>query len=181
MAKAPTSYIATTGTARTRTADSLAFPLVTRPQAMTIYLRFLDLESPAVAQYRYLAIVGNGTVVPYLSAYINSGGASYGADYSPRTGSSQTATVTRSVSVGSLVELVVTVTTAGKVQLSVSVNGGAVTTGTATAGLDLPSAWSGGTIYLTNVLKAVTAYRDILVVRGVHSLAAMRVRIGLTP
>jgi len=42
MAKAPTSYIATAGAARTRTADSLSVAFPARPQALTAYVRFVQ-------------------------------------------------------------------------------------------------------------------------------------------
>ena len=177
MAKAPTSYIATVGTARTRTADSLTFPLATRPQAMTMYYRFIDMDSPAVPLYKYLAILGSGAS---FSLYITTGGASYSASHANGSGT-VVATVTRTVTVGSLVELVATLTAGGVVQLSVSVNGGTVATGTATAALVLPPAWSQSTLAIGNAAQATNGLRDLIVVRGVHSLATMRARMGLTP
>ena len=177
MAKAPTSYIATTGTARTRTIDTLSFPLATRPQAMTMYYRFIDMDSPAVPLYKYLAVLGSGAS---FSLYVTTGGASYSASHANGSGT-VVATVTRTVTVGSLVELVATLTAGGVVQLSVSVNGGTVATGTATAALVLPPAWGQSTLAIGNVAQATNGLRDLIVVRGVHSLAAMRVRMGLTP
>ena len=185
MAKAPTSYIATAGAARTRTIDTLSFPLATRPQAMTMYYRFIDMDSPAVPLYKYLAVLGSdasGAVgAAGFSLYVTTGGATYSAAHANGSGTVRRATVTRTVTVGSLVELVATLTAAGVVQLSVSVNGGTVATGTATAALVLPPAWGQSTLAIGNVAQATNGLRDLIVVRGVHSLAAMRVRMGLTP
>ena len=62
MAKAPTSYIATAGTARTRTIDTLSFPYSARPQAMTMYVRFLDFMGAPPVQ-TYVAFIDRKSVV----------------------------------------------------------------------------------------------------------------------
>ena len=179
MAKAPTSYIATVGTARTRTIDTLSFPYSARPQAMTMYVRFMDFMG-APTRATYIAFIGAGSGGT-LTLYVASGGATYGCTLASAT-NNKSGTVTRSVSVGDSVELCVTVTAAGVVQVSVAVNGGTVTTGTASSGMTPPQTWAANALYLyeTNAYGPL-GMRNIQIVRGVHSLAAMRVRMGLTP
>ena len=179
MAKAPTSYIATAGTARTRTIDTLSFPYSARPQAMTMYFRFMDFMG-APTRTTYIAFIGSGSGGT-LTLYVAGGGATYGCGLGSAT-NSVGATVTRSVSVGNSVELCVTVTAAGAVQLSVAVNGGTVTTGTASSGMTPPQTWAANTLYLyEGNAYGPLGMRNIQIVRGVHSLATMRARMGLTP
>ena len=187
MAKAPTSYIATAGAARTRTADSLTFPLATRPQAMTLYLRFVELSNPAASLPTWplaerLFRVG-GTSNPGWDIYRSA--TAYVCSANNGVTQVNTSVSAATVSTGDLVEIAATLTTTGVVQIFLSVNGGSLISGTASSALAMPAAWFYARIdvgALTGTLSAgPVGVRDLLLVRGVHSLAAMRVRIGLTP
>ena len=176
MAKAPTSYIATAGAARTRTTDSLTFPLATRPQAMTIYLRFI--EAVGVSATGSGILIGTGP--DYLQVYRSSG-------YLVTHDGSVSSTLSTLPSVGDLVELCVQLLATGSVQIHQSINGGTVTSATASASHAMSPSWSLAKVTLgpgasgSAQIEDTTIIRDVFIVRGVHSLAAMRVRMGLTP
>jgi len=185
MAKAPTSYIATAGAARTRTADSLTFPLATRPQAMTFYVRFIECGSITCADNTKLLVIGStgvGTfqvdvdVDPYVHYRIGAGNAA-----TPVTAAFSS---TKTPSVGDMVEIVGQWRENGSVAGAISINGATPSTTAASTALARTPSFSVPTVSLNHyaaTLEGVTAVRDVLIVRGVHSLAAMRVRMGLTP
>ena len=180
MAKAPTSYIQTTGATRTRTVDGLYFPLLGRPQAMTVYVRFIEQGSTLFASgASSLWHIGNAANNNALLQVYQSGGF-YRVGYSNEVSSSAGATLAVAPAIGDTVEILVTLSLAGVAIISQSINGGTATSATATA-LVLPPAWSDQRFYLNtagNQSPGIAVFRDVFIVRGIHSLATMRTRAG---
>lgn len=169
----PSSYIPTSGSTDARTVDSLTWPFLGRPQAMTIYVRFRELHTDTASAYVFLALT-NGTTVPRLYLALNS--ANYECFYGNGF-SSVTATVVANPVVGDVVELRVTITSTGVVTIARTRNGGTESVGSATSALTLPQAWFSQHLSLNMAGGAgvnMAEYLNAVVVRGVHDLDAMR-------
>lgn len=188
MAKAPTSYIQTTGATRTRTVDALSFPFLGRPQATTAYVRFVMLEVQPVpndvtTNRRIFAVGGTGDGRFHLQ-YAPTTNA-FSVTHIGATGTSRAVSVTASAAVGAVVEIVAWRYTDGSVNLTVSVNGATAVTGTVSAATPSASEYTTKTVRLGAIsatsAAGVIAIRDVLMIRGIHTLAAMRSRLGRTP
>ena len=188
MAKAPTSYIATAGAARTRTADSLSVAFPARPQALTAYVRFVQGHVQPTTQVDAASIrlfqIGGATGERFL-AYYNFAGTGWGVQHVSGAETARTVTVAATAAVGALVEVVAWLYADGSVNLSVSVNAATAATGTQSATAALGPQWGASALRLGSLSGthgvAILPLRDLLVIRGIHTLATMRTRIGLTP
>jgi Tfp pilus assembly protein PilW len=173
MTKVASSYMRTNGAALTRAADVLSWTNVMgRPQALTVYLRFVD--SGVVRQTAGATVLAIG-VDPAISVREASGvwAAVHSNGTANVTGSASVATNT-----GDLVELVIQVSTTGTVTVIQSLNSATATTGSTSGALKFGTAWSVPTLSLgSNVSganQALVAIRNVLVARGVQTLATMR-------
>jgi hypothetical protein len=172
----PSSYIPTTGSTAARAVDSLTFPFLGRPQAMTIYLRFREMHTGTSSDLVFLALTNMATGARiYLG--INSGsGGQYKFIYTDGT-TVITAPVTANAVIGDIVELRATLTGAGVAQLHRTRNSGTESSGTAQSALVLPQAWASSHLMLNSAGSAapnIAQYLNATVVRGVHDLDAMR-------
>lgn len=191
MAKTVSSYLQTTGATVTRSADNLKVTFTQRPQACTLYARFIELEPPQLAlQYNGFAVSrlvdigadGNGRLA--LGHVPGSTAGEYYVLFSNNTAGTRTATVRPTVPVtpGQGVELVGWLYSSGAVAGAISVNGGAAATSTRSAAAAMPSSWAAATLELGAVNaqgNVAVGLRDVLLLRGTHSLATMRKRAGL--
>lgn len=169
----PTSPILTVGSAVTRNADSLYFtlPALDPPRAMTVYAEGID-RGTSPAQKRIFEL---GNTTTGLVATIESATASV---YHFSGGSNVRGGGSGAVSLGDRYELAAQLYGDGSVQSRVSVNGGAVTSGSQTADLAFQSAWATATLYLNSASGGGTpGHADFLALKialGVRNMAAMR-------
>ena len=176
MATAMTSYIKTGAAVDLRTRDLISFAYLPRPQAQTWYVRFVEQGSVLVAS-TYVLYLGSSTV--FLE--ISSSGSFYRAQYNNGISATVTSTLAAAPTVGQGVELLVTLTSTGVLQLSQAINGGAVSSATAAAARVLPTAWGASTLWLNSFSTAgvgINAFRHIRNVAGVKTMQEMRVWAG---
>lgn len=175
MASNPTSYIKTGAAVDSRTRDLLSRSFVARPQAMSIYVRFV--EGGSLVAGAYVLYIGSATV--FLE--ISSSGSFYRAQYNNGISSTVASTLAAAPTHGQRVELLVTLTSAGVVTISQSINEGAVSTATSGAARVLPSAWGAATMWINSFSTTAVgfnAFRNIEIMAGVQTMQAMRVRAG---
>ena len=174
MASFMSSYMRTNGTALTRNRDSLSRTYNARPQALTVYVRFVERGTKATANDR-LVNVGSNTSPRFI--LMAAGSSKYLALFSTSNGSVDS-TPNATVSINDVVEFMGQLTAAGKVTGIISVNGATSISGTQSAALSLPQVWSAQTVWFnrhngtTNV--GFNAFTNFLIVRGVQSLETMR-------
>lgn len=173
------SYIPTGAATDTRTADSLTFPYLARPQAMTIYVR-CRLVNPGDSADRVFLALTNGTSGARVYVAITS--ASYKFVYTDGS-TTRTATVSATPASDTLVEVRATLSAAGVGQVGYAVSGGTETLGSAASALTLPLTWASQHLMLNTAGGAgdnAAEYLNALVVRGSHTLGACRRLAGVT-
>lgn len=178
-AEEPGSYIPTTGAADTRTGDVLSFPFTARPQAMTLYERHIALGYYSPGGGEFAALIGSATdrlglvlgTDEIWDALVTAGGSGRATGLGAMTAPSY----------GDVVEILATLGTDGVVNISQSVNGGALVSGTASSAGPLPTAWDVSILYLglSATTTAVRGVQDVLVMRGVQSMDTMRRAAGV--
>lgn len=174
MAIFASSYIKTNGAALTRNRDQLSFPYNARPQAMTVYVRFVErgkgisralwaIESTARANPRLEFSRGASN---WVFNYINAAGTVIG------TG------IDDDIDINDMGEFVCQVSAAGSLTILKSVNSATATTSTASATQTLPQTWSDQR-FVVGALGATTipgylGLTNAVITRGVQSLETMR-------
>ena len=176
MSLTVSSYIPTASGTDARTIDALNFTFNARPQAMSIYLRFLELGSVLQADGTLLHIGAATNTNP--KALLIANGSVYRMEHNNNT-STATSSAAATPSTGDIVELVGQLNADGSVQLVQSINGAAAVTATASSTLTLQSAWVSTSLYINSLGTVATttgynAFMNVVVIRGVHSLARMR-------
>ncbi len=180
----PSSYIKTQATTVTRNADSLYFPFTAPPQAMTVYVRGVENNRATDALAGQLGIVqisdaaGNDAYFAFIN---RTGSAGYSSIHDPAAISISGAvgtTVTR----GDLVEFAGGVRASGAAFLSISVNGGATTSGADGTAQAFAATWSGPRLYLNSqgsVNPGQFAFTHVIVAAGEQTMATMRSLAGV--
>lgn len=188
MAFAASSYIPTAAAVLTRNREQCSFSFLPRPQAMTIYIRFIEQGTvllPAALFGRILHIGDSLTAQNFIM--IVGSGSFYRSYYNARGVNAQS-TVPVAPNIGDQVELRFTLTSAGVSQLNQSINGAAETSGAAGAAIALPLAWINASAATDELLRlnsigsvgvGFCAFRNVVVVAGVQSLQAMRSIAGV--
>lgn len=133
------SYIPTVGSTVARAADQAYSRYPWQPMAATYYVRFLERGTISNASAKVFHIGADSATGARL--YIESTGTVYRAIYTDGT-TTKTATLAAAPTYGQLVELMLSITSAGVITLSQSIALAPATTATDTA-LALPSAWGG--------------------------------------
>lgn len=178
MALIATSYVPTGGATATRNADVLPFPFLARPQAMTIYVRFVELGTAFTGTTTGLLAISADTEAAPLFRIRRSANGTYIVEHET-AGGTVSASVS-GISIGDVVELRATLSATGTVQLHVSINGAAESSSSESAALTLATAWSGQKLFLnardlnTTTLIGFNAFRNVIFHRGVQSLVTMR-------
>lgn len=173
------SPIPTGGAEATRAADVLPLPFPARPQAMTIYVRFVELGTALIADARVLEIGASPSARPRFVIGERLG--FYRIFYQTDV-SSVTSLLAVSPGLGDTVELLATLTANGEVQLSQSVNGAAATSAAQSSAVALPPAWSDSFLHVHSVGASSQGFiglRNLVFHRGVQSLATMRRLAGV--
>lgn len=183
MAKVASSYMRTNGAAVTRNHDALRWANVMgRPCAMTIYIRFVELGAVGSATtFTRLLHIGDDSGTNPAYDIDNNNTNRYAVRY--RRVSSGTANAVVAVAqptVGDIVELNATLNNSGDVTLQQSINGtdATVVTSGGSGNQTLALAWSAPALRV-NGLSATSqigfvGIRDVVIVRGVQTLATMR-------
>ena len=183
-ATVPSSYIKTQATTVTRNADSLYFPFIAPPQAMTVYVRGVENNRATDTLAGQLGIVqisdaaGNDAYFAFIN---RTGSAGYSSIHDPAELSISGAvgtTVTR----GDLVEFAGGVRASGAAFLSISVNGGATTSGADGTAQAFAATWSAPRLYLNSQGSANPgqfAFTHVIVAAGEQTMATMRSLAGV--
>jgi hypothetical protein len=168
------SYIASAGSATARSADTLALPLgapLTTPQAMMIYVRFIELGTILLSSFQRVLQIGDGTAgLRQLNLRVNPGNV-YAMVHETNGGSGVNSQVSTTPNIGDLVELVGLVAAGGNVQVFQYINGGAVDAGAVSAALALPGSWSANTVVVGG---GAAAFQKIRMAAGQQTIATMR-------
>lgn len=177
MAFAHSSYIKTIGATDIRARDVLSYPFPARPQAMSIYLRFVESGSILVAGSRLIAIDIASSAVPRLFIWAQT---QYQIRHDNEFGN-VTATLAAAPVMGNSVELCGQLNANGSVNLIQSINGAATTETGASAALTLAQAWSASLLWINSVGTngvGVNAFRNIEIQGGIHTMQDMRSKAG---
>ena len=176
MALFPSSYMVTGGATVTRNADQLSSPFDARPQATTVYARFIELGSIETVNARLWEIGAGPTKKPRLLVYVSSTG-TYSAFYQGNGTNDVQSDVSPTVALGDGVELLTQLSTVGDVRIKASINGGTISAGTTTAAIVFPEQWSDKLLWFnsagaTNI--GFVGLRNVVAVRGVKTMDQMR-------
>lgn len=177
MALVQSAVIVTGAAVVTRNRDQLSFPFTARPQAMSIYVRFVETGTLLKGTNQKLLFLGNATVF----YQVISNGTFYLASYGNGISSSVTSTAGSTPSVGQRVELLATLSAAGAVTIHQSINEGAVTTASTSAARTLPVTWGAQTLWVNSLSTSnvgMNAFRNIEIAAGVRTMQQMRVLAG---
>lgn len=170
------SYMPTDTATTTRNSDTLPFPFPPRPQAMTVYARFIEMGTVLVSGSRVLHIGGSlfSDAPRFLLQELNGG---YAVRHDNGTTNQVVAITSPVPSVGDTVELVAHLNVDGSVKLQQSVNSGLVATSTETGAATLHPAWASSLLYLNSGGTSnygFAAFRNIAIHRGVQTIDTMR-------
>lgn len=178
------SPVATSYTPDTRATDLVRSPWHHPPQAMTIYLRFVELGAVLAADTRALLQIGTGGQAPRLLIAQSGGTGAYRVLHLG-AGATVTSTLTTAPGLLDQVELVVHVYDDGSVQIEQAINGELVQSRPRSSAIGLSHAWSDSVLGLSNIphsddqYVAPAMWRDALVLRGSHwTLDAVRRLVG---
>jgi hypothetical protein len=168
------SYIPTTTVAVTRGSDALTFPTTFDQQALTIYAQYIEQGSASLGLCG-LVTVGNQSVLPTAAVYIN--GSGIGGLYQRSGGLSQPADVAMAPVFGDSMEVRLTLSSTGVVQVGASKNAAAEVVDTPSSATALTTGWGSSQILLNDISgpqKGFVAIRSVRIAAGVQSLATMR-------
>ncbi len=167
------SYIQTAGATATRTADTIYSDFLWVPQGLTVYLKFIESGSIDVDGGAILNIgAGNGNA-PYLRV-LQQNTPGYRGLHNNNSTSEQSLYSAVVPSIDDTVELRVTLTSAGLVNLFQSINSGAEAAGNTPSANELASAWSDTRVYLNGHDPSFGKYKALKIHRGIRSLVFMR-------
>jgi hypothetical protein len=180
MATFASSYIPTGSAAVSRNADQLKWPHAARPQAMTVYVRFIESGSRNIVGANIIH-VGSSTPSGDPRFVIDAVSTGYRVlhDNANTTVSAQTSALG---ALGDGVELLGTLASNGAVRISQSINGATITSSTETGGAMLGDAWAGQTLWMNSAGTQEVGYvglRNLVVNRGVQTMATMRRLAGV--
>lgn len=177
------SYQPASGATVKRNADVLPLPFLARPQAMTVYVRFVELGSILTGTTTRVWHIGSSNNNNPRLAVNNNGSGLYQMVHVNLSAASVAATLAAAPSLDDMVELLGELGADGSVKLSQSVNGTAETTTATSAALVLPAAWSTPTLlYLNSIGTLVVGFlglRNLVGHRGIQTFATMRRLAGV--
>jgi hypothetical protein len=157
----------------TRAPDNLSFPYAEPPQEMTVYSRRHALHSPG-ATYVTHAVGGSSAAAEAIFEYTSA------SSYFPGRNGITGGGVNLSPQEGDLLETAVTLRASGSIQLAMAKNGGPETLGAETPiATPLPPSWNTPVVWLNSDAGGLTyigftAFRDIIIAKGVRDLAYFR-------
>ncbi len=169
------TYIPTVGSTVTRALDKVFWEYLAVPQAMTIYNKVVGFHGGHLAGTFWK--IGSAAVdaEPRIKCFIDSSGA-IGAQYEGDTSEADTGVVSAPAE-GVTLEMLVTLTAAGVVDLAVSTDGAGQENVASAAGDPLPAAWVAERIYMNSSGDAgqgVLSHTDLKVAAGIQTMDFMR-------
>lgn len=185
MALSASSYIKTTAAAVARVRDQLSFPFTAKPQAMTIYVRFLVQYPGIAATDRALVQVGNNATTNPRWYLAVSGTGSAGALQSVYHNGITSVTNTiqpLTLTPGVIWEVRGTLTETGILNQHYSIAGAAEVSGSQNSALALPTAWASQHVMINSAGTAGVnwqAYTHVLVARGIVGRETCRQMVGV--
>lgn len=158
-------------------ADDLTWPVAPAPAALTAYVACWEVATRTTTGAGLLYLGNAGQTGGRL--LIDSTGTNYRATLHDGSTSQSATLATGTPAVGAYTELLLTVTAAGLVTLTLAVNGGAPVSAVAGSALTLPAAWGTGAVLRVNRVGSAgtqgsTCLRRVKVAAGVHDLYTMR-------
>lgn len=182
----PSSYIKTEATTVTRNADSFYLPFTAPPQQMTVYVRGVEQENPALVTKPETGIVSI-TASPLVDASYGISRPGLSANYATFHDPATIASASTSASAyirGDVVELRSVLRSTGSVQIGAARNGGAETTSAISAAQPLAASWSAPRLYFGSYGGASAigqfAFTHVAVVPGIQTMAEMRAIAGVS-
>lgn len=172
---APTSFIPTTSSTVTRAAESIYWTFNLAPQSLSVYLKFIERGTASDEAGGGIFHIGNAAGSGARIDLEESSGAYRLLHYNGSA--SVTSTHSTSPSYLDTVEILATVSSAGAVQISQALNGGATSSASASASNALPSAWAGTRAYLGSLGSSTIGLNEYLVAKvatGVRNMTYMR-------
>ena len=176
------SYMPSSAAQFTRSVERLKFEFTARPQAMSVYARFIERGT---IDYIHIAVqdsivwqigaAGTASARLYVIATA-SAGRNYQLVHQTVTGT-VTVTLADSPTVNDEVELFVELNADGSILLRQSLNGSAVTSTAVSGAVSLAQTWSAEQLILNSNgtdFIGFNAFRNVVAHRGVQSLATMR-------
>ncbi len=179
----PSSYIKTEATTVTRNADSLYFPFTVPPQAMTVYLRGVNVgayqNQTNASRVLHIGDINTGAD-PRFSLVRNAGASSVQTLYDDGvTLRSGNATPSPTPVLRDIVEHRGVLSASWVPSSGISVNGGTEQTGTTTAS-GPATAWANPRLYIAgHADHDQFAYTHVIVAAGEQSMATMRSLAGV--
>lgn len=168
----PGEYVPTTTGTVTRNEEVATVPFNAKPQAMTLYLRFIDLGSlKNTATVETLLSVGGGSGARLR---LSSNGTFYNFLKVNAAGAAIDSAAATATALGDVVELVGVLAANGSVQLIQSING-TTTTAAASVAQALDPAWNSAVLaFGLTGFNATAGLLNAVGMRGVQSLDTMR-------
>lgn len=176
------SYIKTEGTAVTRNADALYFPYTAPPQAMTVYIRGVEMlqgTQPADATLVHFG-AASASVDPRCSVYRFAAGNGYRALHDPAA--AVTATTAATIERNTLLECRTVLGTNGSVLIGAAKNNGAEVLSPVSSANPFGSAWADTRLWLNSAGVSSTGFfgfTHVVVAKGEQSMDTMRQLAGV--
>lgn len=147
----PSSYIPTDGGTATRNAEQFSRSFIWKPQAMWVYVKFIELEKDWTTDDRVFQIGKSDETAPTVILHRKSNTSEYRLQHST-VSASQTADITTlSSAVGDELEFLCLFNADGSIQVLASKNGGGEIDSGASAALTPASAWSDTVFWLNSI------------------------------
>ena len=171
------SHIPTVSAAVTRALETLSFPFLPVPQAMTVYCKFVEAGSAVTADTPRLWQIGDNTGAGSPRWLVFGSGGKYLAQHDPGSGAQNTAATLTAPSIGNVVEIRVVLNVDGSQIIGQTINGGAEVTAASSAN-GLAAAWASTTVINIGASgdgeRGFNKFREIKIAAGVQTMTQMR-------
>ncbi len=171
----PSSPMESTGTTFTRVVEKIEWPFITSPQAMTAYIRFIELGTVKAAAGGVLFSIGGNTGARF---YVERGATADSYRIKFHNGTSEiNVNLATTHSIGDSIEIRITLKPDGKINIHFSIAGATEVNGTESSALILPTAWNTGKMYLNwdgSSNFGYNGFQSVKVSRGIQTMAFMR-------
>jgi hypothetical protein len=174
-----TSYIPTTGAAATRNGDVSTIPLIspfTTPQAMTIYIKFVELGLAKRGGFTRLLQIGDATTGRKTVNIRTNNSLRYDCVHEVNAGPGVSSDPGVAPADGDVVEIRAVISSSGAVLTGQSINGGAEVLGAQSAGLAFDPNWAnaGGAGDVYTLSSGPVALQRLRFALGVQTMATMQ-------
>ncbi len=171
----PSSPMESDGTVFTRLAEDIEWPFITLPQAMTAYVRFVELGTVKGGVSAVLFSVGGSTGARF---YVERGATVDAYRVKFHNGTSEiNVNLATTHAIADKMEIRATLKADGKINIHFSVDGAAEVNGSESAALTLPTTWNTNKMYLNwdgSSNHGFNGFQAIKISRGIQTMATMR-------